>query len=285
MAGLFQLGVSALNANQSSLVTTGHNIANADTEGYSRQEALKVTTPPQNIGIGYHGSGVTLSGVRRIYDEFLVRELQATASGFNQYEIMVGNAKQLDNLLGDEMTSLAPSMQRFFAAMQDAADNPASSATRQMLLSEASLLVDRFDQTQDRLDDQNTAINTQMKTLTTELSTLAQGVAELNAKIAANGVANEATLPNELLDDRDRMIQRIAEIVQVETVEALDRTISVFIGKGQGLVVGAKTFEITAEASEEDPSRNAVIFRQGSANLDVTGSIVGGQLGGLISFR
>lgn len=285
MAGLFQLGVSALNANQASLITTGHNIANADTEGYSRQEALKVTTLPQSNGVGFIGTGVTLNGVRRIYDEFLAKELQVTASGFNQYEIIVENAEQLDNLLGDDTTSLAPSMQRFFAAMQDAADNPASSATRQMLLSEANLLVGRFDQSQDRLDDQNSAINTQMATITTEISTLAVGIAELNERIAANGAGGEATLPNDLLDERDKMILRIAELVRVETVEASDRTMSVFIGNGQGLVVGSRAFEITTQASEEDASRDAIIFRQGAADLDVTQSIVGGQLGGLLEFR
>lgn len=285
MAGLFQLGVSALNANQASLVTTGHNIANADTDGYSRQQAIKETTLPQNNGSGFIGTGVALTGVRRIYDEFLAKELQVTASGFNQFEIIVENAQQLDNLLGDETTSLAPSMQRFFATLQDAADNPASSATRQMLLSEANLLVGRFDQSQDRLDDQNSAINTQMDTITTEISTLAVGIAELNERIAATGAGGAASLPNDLLDARDRMVLRIAELVQVETVEASDRTMSVFIGNGQGLVVGPRAFEVTTQPSEEDATRDGIVFRQGAADLDVTQSIVGGQLGGLLDFR
>ncbi|MEJ2682119.1 MAG: flagellar hook-associated protein FlgK [Gammaproteobacteria bacterium] len=285
MTELFQLGVSALTANQASLVTTGHNIANADTEGYSRQEALKATTAAQRTASGFLGSGVTLEGVRRVYDEFLTRELQTTASGFHQFDIISENAKQLDNLLGDESTSLAPSLQRFFAGLQDVANNPASSAARQMLLSEASLLENRFDQAQNRLSEQNEAINTQLESLTTELNTLAAGIADLNGRIAGNAAGTTASLPNDLLDKRDQLVLRIAEIVQVETVEAPDRTLSVFIGKGQGLVVGNRSFGVSAEPSEADPTRNAVIFKQGSANLDVTQSLVSGRLGGLLSFR
>ncbi len=285
MADLFELGVSALNANKASLVTTGHNISNANTAGYSRQETIQETPIPQRAAVGFLGSGVQMAGVRRIHDTFLTNELRVTASGFKQYEIIVENAEQLDNLLGDETTSLAPSLERFFAAMQDAADNPSSTATRQMLLSESGLLIGRFAAVQDRLDDQNTAINTQLETITTELSSLALGVAELNERIAVAGSQGQASAPNDLLDKRDELILRMSELVSVNTVEASDGSVSVFFGTGQGMVIGSRAFAVTAEPKPNDPTRYGIMFREGSANLDITNSIVGGQLGGLLNFR
>ena len=113
MAELISIGVSALLANQTNLSTTGHNISNANTPGYSRQQAIAVTTPPQERGAGFEGSGVTIEGVRRVVDLFAASEMRTTGDNFNRIDQILSNSEQLDNMLGEDATGLSPILQEF----------------------------------------------------------------------------------------------------------------------------------------------------------------------------
>ena len=285
MPELINIGVSALLANQANLSTTGQNISNANTPGYSRQQAIAVTTPAQPTGFGYLGSGVAVEGVRRIVDIFAAAEMRSTGDNVNRIEQILVNSEQLDNMLGQESTGLSPILQRFFTSLQTASEDPASVAGRQVVLTSTELMTNRMNQLSSRLDVQNEAINSQIGTLTSEITTLASSLASLNDKISLHGGGSIGRLPNDLLDERDRVLQRMSELVDVQVVENENRTTNVYVGVGQALVVSNRSFDLTSAAGKDDPSRQDVIFKNGNRTETMTDSIYGGQLGGLLEFR
>lgn len=285
MADLLQLGVSALNASRAKLQTVGHNISNADTEGYNRQQVQNTTTPAQNVGSNFFGTGVQVDNVRRVVDQFTIEELRNTSSNFENFDSVVNRAEQLDNLLGDESTSLSPSIERFFSSLQDASENPESTASRQMLMVESNLVVSRFESIANRLDDINTSLNSEMDSLVSELNVLGNNVADLNVAINTAGADDLSGLPNDLLDERDAAILRISELVSVSTTTDSSGAVNIFIGKGQALVIGNRSFEITTEVSTENPIYDDIVLGQGNSDLIITDSLSGGRIGGLLAYR
>ena len=176
MPQLINVGVSALLANQANLATTGHNISNANTEGYSRQQTITSSTLPQKNGNGFIGSGVTVDGVRRIVNEFATVELRTTSENYNRIDTVLQQSQQLDNILGEDATGLSPVLQEYFGALQTAADDPSSVSSRQVVLTSAELLVNRVNELGSRLDSQNASINSNLETLAGQVTMLASSI-------------------------------------------------------------------------------------------------------------
>ena len=146
--GIFGIGVSGLAAAQAGLLTTSHNISNANTPGYSREEILQSTRMPLFTGAGYFGQGVNVSSVRRIYSDFLTSQAlqaQAAASHLDTYNTQLS---QLANLFSDPTSGLAPALSDFFAGANAVAANPADIPSRQTMVSSGQAAVGRFKQLQ-----------------------------------------------------------------------------------------------------------------------------------------
>ena len=169
---LLNIGVSGLLANQAALRTVGHNISNADSPGYTRQSVEQAPNTPQFTGAGYQGSGVEVEGVRRIVDEFAVSQLRLDSSVFQELKTFSNNIEQIDSLLADVTTGLAPGIQNFFGSLHAAADDPTSVPVRQLVISEAEGLVQRFSTVQSRLEQHNNTLNQQLDTVASEVSNL-----------------------------------------------------------------------------------------------------------------
>ena len=134
---LLGTSISGLLAFQRALSVTGHNVSNVNTPGYSRQRADLVTRPPTPSGDGFIGNGVTVNSVERIVDGFINGQQTAATAANGQLQEFYRLASQVDNLLADPQAGLAPSLQRFFGAVSDVANDPSSIPARQVLLSEA----------------------------------------------------------------------------------------------------------------------------------------------------
>ena len=285
MGDLLDIGISGLKTHQTALTVTGHNISNVDTEGYSRQEATIVNNTPQFIGGVWIGNGSSVTEVRRVYDEFLVGQLQQDTSTFNYFDTLTTNAEQIDKLFADPGTGIQPGIERMFGALQAAIDDPSSIPARQVVMSESQGLVDRFHTINDRLEDSNNIVNGQMEMLTTQISTLAEAIAELNIQIQFATASAQGNYPNDLLDKRDLALKDLAELVDINTVEQDDSIVNVFIGKGQALVVGKDFNTISTGGGQGDPTRDGILFEMNGVVQDVTDQISGGQLGGLLDYR
>lgn len=285
MGDLLGIGISGLKAQQTALTVTGHNIANAGTEGYSRQTVNFNENTPQFTGGVWTGNGVSVDSIQRVYDEFLTKQMQRDTSTFNEFDTLALNASQIDSLLADAGTGIQPGIERMFGSLQSVVDDPSSLPARQVLISEANGLVDRFASINDRLVDQNGIINGQMEVVAGEISTIGKAIAELNQQIQFALAASNGSPPNDMLDQRDKLITDLSVLVGVETVEQDGSAVNVFIGNGQALVIGSEANEIFADAGSTDPSRVGLYFRKGESIQEVTAEITGGQLGGMLEFR
>lgn len=285
MGDLLGIGISGLKAQQTALSVTGHNITNAGTEGYSRQTVDFNGNTPQFIGGVWTGNGVSVDSIKRVYDEFLTEQMQRDSSIFNEFDTLSLNASQIDSLLADAGTGIQPGIERMFGSLQSVVDDPSSLPARQVLISEANGLVDRFSSINDRLTDQSGIINGQMEVVAGEISTIGNAIAELNQQIQFALAASNGSPPNDMLDQRDRLITDLSKLIAVESVAQDGSAVNVFIGNGQALVIGNDSNEIFAQAGNTDPSRIGIYFRKGDIVQEITSEIKGGQLGGMLEFR
>jgi len=285
MANLLNIGISGLRVHQTALTVTGHNIANVDTEGYSRQEATISNNTPQFKGGVWIGSGAYVEDVRRVYDEFLVGQLQKDTSTFQYFETLTTNAEQIDKLLADPGTGIQPGIENMFGALQAAIDDPSSLPARQVVISESQGLVDRFQSINDRLNDSNEIINGQLGIITGQITTLGEAIAELNTQIQFATSSAVGNYPNDLLDKRDLAIRELAELVSVNVVTQDNNSINVFMGNGQPLVLGKDFNRVSTQAGTDDPTRYAIIFERDGQIQDITNELSGGDIGGILDFR
>ena len=283
MAGLLSIGVSGLQASQAQLNTVGHNITNADTDGYSRQQVTQRSAGGQYIGpAGFIGSGTTLQDVRRIYSGFIDTQLQSATALNGDTKAYLDSINQVNSLLADSGTGVNSVLTGFFDALQNVASKPADEASRKLFLSSAQSLSDRFNSVQTQLKDQSGYLNQQLGTMANKVNDLAKTVAELNLAIrtaSANGGS-----PNDLLDSREQAVRELNELVGVKTVDQ-DGQYALFLGNGQPLVIGNTANRLVAEPSKDDPSRTALIFETPTSRMDVSNVLTGGSIGGLLRYR
>ncbi len=284
MASILSTSLTALASYQKALATVGHNIANADVEGYSRQEATFTTKPPSFAGSGWIGSGVEISTVTRRYDEFLAAQARTSRTSSGEAEVYYAYARQLDDLYADPELGLDPVLQRYFNALNGVANDPSSIPARQVLLAEAEALTDRFHFLARRGAEIAQGVNGDIAGTVADVNVLARGIAELNQVIVETGTVSGQP-PNDLLDQRDQLINRLSSLVKVTYYEQGDGAVNVFIGNGQSLVVGATPAALAVANDPADPTRRIVRYDNGASLQDITSQITGGQLGGLLHFR
>jgi|LNFM01.1.fsa_nt_gb flagellar hook-associated protein 1 len=284
-SGIFGIGVSGLNAAQAGLVTTGHNIANANTPGYHRQGIVQSTPVPLFTGGGFFGQGVNVQNVLRSYSEFLEGQVIRSEARSSYLSAYGAQLAQIDGMLADPAAGLSPALQEFFGAVHDVAANPSSVPSRQALLSGGEALAARFQAMDARLGELFNGVNTQIASTVTGINAYAQEIASLNSRIVV-AQSNPAQAPNDLLDQRDRMVAELNKLVGTTVVAQGDGTINVFIGSGQNLVVGAQSFRLSTAPSVDDPTRLDVAYQVGASAVRITPENLGaGSLGGLLAFR
>ncbi len=284
MADLMSTGLSGLLAFRRALDTTGHNIANANTEGYSRQRVELGTREASVLGSGYIGNGVRVQTVRRSFDDFLTSQTRGSGSGMERLQAFAAQAERINNLFSDGGNGLAASLQRFTNAVEGAASSPSSLAARQVLLGESRTLADRLQYYDTRLRDIESDTNSRLSVEINEVSALATGIAQLNGLIA-RGVSEAGQQPNDLLDKRDRLLDQLAAKLNVQVVQQDGGAVNVFVGKGQALVLGTTANELVPASDSFDNGRPVVALKNSQSTVDVTNSIAGGSVGGLLEFR
>lgn len=280
------IGVRALNVAQMGLVTTEHNISNVNTPGFHRQEIVQSTVLPFGTGAGWLGQGAGVDTVKRIYSEFLDKQVLSTAAQSSYYDAYHFQVKQVDNLLADPNAGLSPVLQEFFSGVQTVANDPSSVPARQALLSGAQALVGRFSSMYERLNDIRNGVNSQLTAVTAEINAYSTQIADLNEKII---LAQNTTQqpPNDLLDHRDQLIAELNERVKATVTKQSDGTYNVFVGNGQALVIGQRAYQLNTAQSAEDPDRLDVVYETagGGQVLINQNDLTGGTLGGVLAFR
>ena len=283
MANTLGIGTTALSALQRAISTTGQNIANVNTDGYSRQSVTFSARPAQDVGAGYLGSGVQVTSIDRAYNQFLANDVQQRTASSGYYSLYANAAERVDSMLGDPSTSITQAMDSFFASAEAVANSPTSLPERQVMLANAETLVQRFDYIVGRVDDVTKEMNSQIAGAVSEINQLAGGIATLNDEIAKVS-GRSSGLPNDLLDQRDALIVQLSSLVYTKTVAQDDGSLNVFIGRGQPLVTGAVAGTLATQTDPDLGSTSIVTlsaFVAGSS--DVSDFLTGGKLGAALT--
>jgi flagellar hook-associated protein 1 FlgK len=283
MPDALNISLTGMLAFQRALGVTSHNIANANTPGYSRQVADFSARVGGGQGNTYLGGGTQISNIRRVYDGLQVDQLRSSMTGFRRFDTLNSLSSRIDTLLADADTGLNTSLQSYFNAVQDLANDPASISTRQALIGEAEGVASRFQSLDGQLGQLEKEVNGRLTLAVDDINRIATSIASLNEKIALAN--NAATPPNDLLDARDALVLELSGQVSVSTTVQDDGTMSVFIGAGQSLVTAGNARQLTVSGSEFDLTRMEVAYQGPAGSTPLDTSSTGGNLGGLLEFR
>lgn len=280
---LLNTGVTAIATAQLGLATTQHNIANANTVGYSRQAIMQATNVGIMTGAGSVGQGVHVNTILRSYSAVLNGQLNTAQTKSSELNAYYSMASRIDNLLADKNSGLSPVMADFFKGVQDVAANPSLSSARQSMLSAAQAMTTRFQTLEGRLAQLYDETNTQVRDTVGVINTYSKQIANLNEQIVAlsSGLGQP---PNDLLDQRDQLVLDMSKLVRVSSVMDSQGNLNIFAGSGQQLVVGNQVMELEARPSASQPER-FVVGLKGSPVEFPESYLNGGSLGGLFSFR
>ena len=283
--GLLNIGVTGLLASQTAINTTGHNIANANVQGYSRQEVVFETNTPKFGGGGFVGNGVEVETIRRITNEFITQQLRTDTANFAELNAFAAQIGQLDSVIAGANTGLTAALDSFFSSLQAVADSPTSLPARQLVLSEGERLAQRFNVLQAGISAQTDNVNSQIRSIGSEVDQLAQSIAKLNGDIAAAQSFSTSDQVNDLLDAREEALRQLSELVSFSTSEQDGNIINVFVGGGQPLVLGSNANRVVTMDNPLDPSRTELAIDVNNNLQMVTDSFSGGNLGGLLRYR
>ena len=284
MSDVFGISVSALQAFQSAISVTGNNVANANTPGYAREYVDLVTGAPQSNGSASIGSGVVLASISRAFSQATANQLNSSQSTLGQLDSLQTYTTQIDKLLGTTGGGLSTALQNFYNAWSDVANNPTSAATRQALLGKAQSLAASFQSTVSQLDRLNTDVNSRISADVQQINSIATSISKLNQQIVVGTAQAGGHPPNELVDQRDKLVSDLSKLTGISTTLDTNGGLNVFIGTGQPLVLQGTTTALTTVANQFNSSQLEVSTTTSGGNI-ISGSIASGELGGLLAAR
>ncbi|WP_206484834.1 flagellar hook-associated protein FlgK [Thalassotalea sp. G2M2-11] len=283
---LYQTGVSGLLAAQQQLATTGHNIANVNTEGYNRQRA------EQNAAIGIYsgggnfiGSGTYIQDITRIYDQFSYKEQLLNQGNLGFADSLHIDLNQLNEVMSFSGTSINNSIDKFYQTMNSIADNPSDLGLRSIALSQAEILSSDFRSLNENIDQMEKSANGEIQLMADKITKISYELAKINDQILQNNDLTIHGQPNDLLDRRDQLVSELGEYTTVNTIEDANGVMTVMIGSGSTLVAGITPLSLTIEAGDPDPLKTKLQLNSPNGKVALNSATMGGALGAKFEFR
>lgn len=285
LSSLFDIARSALTTSQQALTVTGHNVANVNTPGYSRQEAVLTERSPLNGHPGMVGTGVQATSIRRYTDQFINRQLTTVQQNLGRLSVSREELFRLQNLFGDSNNQgIAARMNDFFRGLQDVSTNPGEVAARSVLLANARQLASSVNQVSSDLVAARQSLNFQVQQTVTEINSLSKQIAELNNQIVTAEVTGQNA--NDLRDQRELALNELAVRIDITTVESGTGALTVFAARGQVLVEGTTIRQLNAIEDPDNDGLFSVGYSTGGTRpLSIDGLISNGRLRSLLDVR
>ena len=276
-------------AQQLAIEVTGQNIANVETEGYSRQDVtFEANTPRHAIKYGsMHqiGTGVRVAGIERAHDQFLFEQIMDEGDLTGSTEVKKDIFEQLEILFNEGSgRSLNDALSSFFASVHDLATNARGLPERSDLVSKAENLASTFNQTGKQLYTIQRNIDATIETEVTEINSLTTQIGKLNENIHASEPASQYKA-NDLRDNRDRLVKELSKKIDIQLIEESDSQISLTLKDGTALVLKDQVFDLSTSINGNNESFYDVYIDTGSTTKDITSTITGGELRGYLDMR
>ena len=274
-------GTGALIAFQRALATVSHNVANVNTEGYSRQRVEFATRSPTDYGYGYVGNGVKIADIQRIADQLATSRLLDSGGELARLQQLSSLSNRVDALFSDTATNVSGLWSNFFDSVSALSSNAAGTAEREDLLAMGNSLVTRFRQLDGQLQSLDSEVNNGLIAGAQEINRLSAEIAKINAAIGGNASAASA----DLLDRRDQLISELVGYTGGTAVAQDAGMVNVFTAGGQPLVVGNQASTVTTVADPYRPERLQLAISAQGTTIALDQRALGGQMGGLLEFR
>ena len=281
--GLLDIGRGALLAHQKAISITGHNIANVNTPGYSRQRVNLATNNGFTSASGQVGSGVRVSDIQRIYDQFLGSQINTESYNLGKWEAEKSSLERVE-IVFDETTGfgLNQAMGDFWNAWQDLANNPEGHTERQVLVAKSEIMAETFNKISSDLNQQQNDIDSSIEGAVIEINTIAGQISDLNIKIS--DIEKSGQSANDLRDERDLLLKELSSMIDISTFEGNDGQVSVLVGNGRPLVQPPYSFSLSTVTNASGHEDVVWVDRDGNS-VDITNDISGGKLKGWLEVR
>lgn len=283
MTDILATGTSALLAFQRAMATISHNVANANTPGYSRQQVLLSARPGQFQSYGFVGTGVDVTSVQRMVNTMLTGQLQNSSSEMGRLTALSGMADPLAQYFSSADTGIAKPMSNFFDSLQAVSSNPTSVAARQSFLGSAQNLATTFNSLQGQLQQADSQVDQAVTAGVASVNQLTSQIAALNQQISNQ--SNGGQQPNDLLDQRDQLVLQLSNQIGVTTTPGDNGALSVFTTGGQALVLGNQAQKLTTVTDPYQPMRHSIALSTTGGPVVLPDSSIGGSIGGLLQTR
>jgi len=296
MPGIYmamEIARKALFASQTAIQVTSHNIANVNTPGYSRQEAILTEAGAMSSSPGQLGMGAIVSGIRQQVDTLTERQLVSENGAYASLDYTSGAAAQVEAIFNDTTgTGLANRVSEFFNSWDDLSANPRGTAERQTVVSTAELLTSEFRRIDSQLTSLKENANKDVVSIVGEVNRIVTQIASLNGGIKAALVQGQK--PNDLMDQRGLLLKSLAEKIGYSSITDSLGQVNVYVGNGRPLVDGETAGSLVADVNTATPDAEPVYdvkIRLPGQNspvpvLDtITGNLSSGELAAAIRFR
>jgi len=278
---LLSTSTTALIAFQRALNTTGHNVANLKTPGYSRQSVTFAARNSAYYSFGQIGNGVSIVDIRRDADLLANSRLLDSTGEMARLQQLSTAANRLDGLFSDKATNLTGPWTDLFSAANALTADASSMPLRQQLLDAANALSTRFHQLDGELGKMEDEVNARLRASTDEINRLSRNIAELNGEIGSNAT----TVSPDLLDRRDYLVSQLVEITGGTSVVQDGSQINVLSAGGHALVVGTSAATVTTTTDPYQPGRLHLAMRSQGQDVRMDDKTFGGRIGGMFEFR
>jgi flagellar hook-associated protein 1 FlgK len=282
--GILSTGRTALLNQQKAIDVTGHNIANVNTDGYSRQRVNMETNEPYSSQPGQTGTGVRTVEIQRIYDQFLGAQINEENQNLGNWEAQKGVLERVE-IIFDESSGygLNQAMSEFWNAWQDLANNPSDYTGRAALLAKSETMTTSFNSTYLNLEQIQRDIDTNIMGTVKEINSIAERIAGLNQKIALTEVGGQNA--NDYRDSRDLLLKELSLMINVDSFENSDGKVTVLVAGGRPLVENISSWNLSTQPDVDSDFQDILWTDSGGNPVVITSSISGGKLKGWLEVR
>lgn len=282
MSDILGIASNGIGAYQRALSTVSNNIANVNTEGYSRQDVVLKDSAPKKEASMYLGTGVLLDTIKRQFDSFAESNLRNSASDLASQKPMVDYAKRVMDILGDKNVGLSSALDTFFSSASALSADPASTVLRSSFINSADGVASRFGELSAQMDLVSKETRQGLESCASQVNTLTSQLALINQSLTKE--PNLENQPPELLDRRDLALRQLSDLVRIKVTYTPNGTVSVSLGTTmtQGVVVdGIKSRPIGINSQQ---SSKAELVLDPYGKTETLSNVSGGQIGGYNAF-
>jgi flagellar hook-associated protein 1 FlgK len=282
---LYNTGVSGLLAAQQQLATTGHNIANVNTEGFNRQRAEQNSSVGLYSGGNFVGSGTYVQDITRIYNEFTYKEQLNNQSNLGNSEALHKDLDQLNEIMSFSGGAINSSIEKFYQTINGIADNPSDLGLRSIVLNQAKVLASDFGSLNENIDQLEKSASGEIVQMAKRISEISGELAKINEQILLSQNLTLNGQPNDLLDKRDQLVGELGEFTSVNTIVDANGVMTVMIGSGATLVAGITPLTLSVNSGDPDPKKTELRLIGPNSSVPINGSVLGGSLAAKFEVR